>query len=46
MPASSGVQRADLDESAPFAELAAGFNDAGFDFGCSQCVAVTDHRGT
>jgi serpin B len=33
---SSGVQRVDLDRSAPFAELAAGFNDAGFDFWRTQ----------
>lgn len=33
---SSDVRRADLDRSAPFTELAAGFNDAGFDFWRTQ----------
>ena len=35
---SSGVERAEADESAPFLELAAGFNDAGFELWRSQPV--------
>lgn len=36
LPPSSDVERAELDESAPFADLAVGFNDAGFDFWRTQ----------
>lgn len=36
LAASSDVRRADLDRSARFTELAAGFNDAGFDFWRTQ----------
>jgi serpin B len=38
LQASAGVERAEADDSAPFMDLAAGFNDAGFDLWRSQPV--------
>lgn len=36
LPSSSGVERAEPNQSAPFLELAAGFNEAGFEFWRTQ----------